>query len=251
MDAVDRAGVLDPAGIVDRSLDPCYHLRTVDEFKRAVAEVAREAGLPFEEALDTVAVPRERDRADLALPCFRWAKALKKAPPAIAADVAAAFEPGEFLESAEATGPFVDPRLVVVQKGHDARVVAVADERLQDRSVEVLLPLCGLPRGVVEVARVNALFRSPKHPYTEALMSAVPIQNPRLRERRNRIRLEGEVADPSNPPSYCYFHPRCRYAQERCAKESPHLRDAGDGHMVSCHYAEDLALAGAQMMMEA
>jgi arginyl-tRNA synthetase len=96
---------------VDRSLDPCYQLRTVDEFKRAVAEVARKAGLSFEEVLDTVAVPRERERADLALPCFRWAKALKKAPPAIAAEVAAAFEPDEFLESAEATGPFVNFRI--------------------------------------------------------------------------------------------------------------------------------------------
>ena len=96
---------------MDRSLGPCYHLRTVDEFKRAVAEVARKAGLPFEEALETVAIPRERERADLALPCFRWAKSRKQAPPAVAAEVAAAFEPDELLESAEATGPFVNFRI--------------------------------------------------------------------------------------------------------------------------------------------
>ncbi len=101
---------------------------------------------------------------------------------------------------------------------------------------------------VVEVAPVNALFRTPKHPYTEALMSSVPIQNPRQRNRRNRIRLEGEVADPSNPPSGCYFHPRCRYAQARCSQETPHLHDLVRGHSVSCHFAEELELAGASTM---
>jgi peptide/nickel transport system ATP-binding protein len=101
---------------------------------------------------------------------------------------------------------------------------------------------------VVEIAPVNSLFRAPKHPYTEALMSSVPIQNPRHRNRRNRIRLEGEVADPSNPPSGCYFHPRCRYAQEICANETPHLRELEPGHFVSCHMAEELELAGASMM---
>ncbi len=101
---------------------------------------------------------------------------------------------------------------------------------------------------VVEVARVNALFGAPRHPYTEALMSAVPIQNPRLRDRRDRIRLEGEVADPSNPPTGCYFHPRCRYAEPRCAEETPHLRQVDEGHFVSCHLAEELDLAGASAM---
>lgn len=101
---------------------------------------------------------------------------------------------------------------------------------------------------VVEVAPVNALFVSPKHPYTEALMSAVPIQNPRFRSRQTRIRLEGEVADPSNPPSGCYFHPRCGYAQQRCSTEAPELRDLGGARFVACHYADELELAGAKMM---
>jgi len=100
---------------------------------------------------------------------------------------------------------------------------------------------------VVEVARVNALFGTPKHPYTEALMSAVPIQNPRLRARRDRIRLEGEVADPSSPPTGCYFHPRCRYAESRCAHETPHLREMGPEHTAACHLAEELELSGARM----
>jgi peptide/nickel transport system ATP-binding protein len=75
-------------------------------------------------------------------------------------------------------------------------------------------------------------------------MSAVPIADPVGREERSRIHLQGEVADPSNPPSGCYFHPRCRYAQDRCAKEEPELRTLGDGHSVACHFAEELELSG-------
>jgi peptide/nickel transport system ATP-binding protein len=98
----------------------------------------------------------------------------------------------------------------------------------------------------VEVANVSDLFSEPKHPYTEALMSAVPIFNPRYRNLQNRIRLEGEVADPSNPPNGCYFHPRCRYAQSRCATEAPLLRKLdGTDRYVACHYSENLDLSGA------
>jgi peptide/nickel transport system ATP-binding protein len=102
---------------------------------------------------------------------------------------------------------------------------------------------------VVEIASVNALFGEPKHPYTEALMSAVPIFNPRHRHLQNRIRLQGEVADPSNPPTGCYFHPRCRYAKSSCATETPQLRKLDDSdHYVACHYAEELSLRGAVMV---
>lgn len=102
---------------------------------------------------------------------------------------------------------------------------------------------------LVESAESTALYRQPKHPYTEALMSAVPIHNPRMRNKGRRIRLEGDVADPSNPPSGCYFHPRCRYAEERCATHEPALRslETGEGNaerFVACHFAEDLSLRG-------
>ncbi len=100
---------------------------------------------------------------------------------------------------------------------------------------------------LVELADANAIYTNPLHPYTESLMSAVPIPNPDLRDRKNRIRLEGEVADPANPPSGCYFHPRCRYAKERCSGETPELRDMGDNHVVACHFAEELALTGVRM----
>ena len=100
---------------------------------------------------------------------------------------------------------------------------------------------------IVEVAPVNDLFMSPKHPYTAALMSSVPIQNPRLRKKSDRIRLEGEVADPSNPPSGCYFHPRCPFVQARCKVETPPLRTLADGRQAACHFAEELNLQGAVM----
>jgi peptide/nickel transport system ATP-binding protein len=71
--------------------------------------------------------------------------------------------------------------------------------------------------------------------------------DPLYRDRSHRIRLEGEVADPSNPPSGCYFHPRCNYARENCKKEEPALRALGDGHLAACHYSEELGLRGAVM----
>ena len=92
---------------------------------------------------------------------------------------------------------------------------------------------------IVELASTEELFRNPLHPYTEALLSAVPKPDPRLRDRGLRIRLEGEVADPSNPPSGCYFHPRCHFAQDRCRHEEPEVREIGNDHWVACHFADD------------
>jgi peptide/nickel transport system ATP-binding protein len=98
---------------------------------------------------------------------------------------------------------------------------------------------------LVEMAPVNKLFSAPKHPYTEALMSSVPIQNPTQRRTGTRIRLSGEIPDPSNPPTGCYFHPRCLYAEARCKTETPHLRKLDDDRTVACHFAETLDLRGA------
>jgi len=95
---------------------------------------------------------------------------------------------------------------------------------------------------IVEMAPTAALFATPKHPYTEALMSAVPKPDPRLRSQR--IVLEGEVADAANPPSGCYFHPRCRYAVDLCRTETPRLAEIQPGHFVSCHRAHELRLRG-------
>ncbi len=101
---------------------------------------------------------------------------------------------------------------------------------------------------VVEVASGLDPYLNPKHPYTEALMSAVPVSNPRARDKGVRIHLEGQVADPANPPSGCYFHPRCNYAQDICATDEPQLRDLGEEHFAACHFATELELAGVRMV---
>jgi peptide/nickel transport system ATP-binding protein len=95
---------------------------------------------------------------------------------------------------------------------------------------------------IVEMAETEDLFIHPLHPYTEALMSAVPEPDPKHRSRR--IVLEGEVANPANPPSGCYFHPRCRYAVDHCKTAGPELREVRPDHYVSCHRAEELSLLG-------
>ena len=97
---------------------------------------------------------------------------------------------------------------------------------------------------IVELAATEDLFANPLHPYTEALLSAVPKPDPRLRNKGVRIRLQGEVADPSNPPSGCYFHPRCPYAEDRCRQEEPAVRKVENDRWVACHFAEELDLRG-------
>ncbi len=95
---------------------------------------------------------------------------------------------------------------------------------------------------IVEIADVDLLFDHPLHPYTEALLSAVPL--PRPGTNKKQVLLSGEVADPSNAPAGCAFHPRCPYAEDRCREEIPDLREIEPGHEVRCHLAEDLSLEG-------
>ncbi len=90
---------------------------------------------------------------------------------------------------------------------------------------------------MVEIAPTEELFTNIQHPYTEALLSSAPKPDPRA--RRKQVPLIGEVADPANPPSGCYFHPRCRYAQDRCKVEAPPLREVTPGHWSACHFAEE------------
>ena len=95
---------------------------------------------------------------------------------------------------------------------------------------------------IVEMAETQQLFVNPQHPYSEALLSAVPEPDPRL--KMDRIILPGEVANPASPPSGCHFHPRCGYAKELCKNEIPQLKETNPGHYVSCHFAKELSLQG-------
>ena len=95
---------------------------------------------------------------------------------------------------------------------------------------------------IVEVAPTIALYARPRHPYTEALLAAVPKPDPMLRDAAAAPR--GEVADPANPPPGCAFHPRCPYAVDRCRVELPELREVAPGNFSACHRAEELALVG-------
>ena len=96
---------------------------------------------------------------------------------------------------------------------------------------------------IVELGDTDAMFTQPMHPYTEALLNAVPQPDPRKRSKEKRGALKGEVPDASNPPSGCAFHPRCPYATELCAAEEPEFREI-EGRKVRCHHAETLALQG-------
>jgi peptide/nickel transport system ATP-binding protein len=99
---------------------------------------------------------------------------------------------------------------------------------------------------IIELSESKELFRNPRHPYTEALLSAVPRPDPHFKS--NRILLKGEVADPGNPPAGCYFHPRCRYAKDTCKTQFPPLENVANKgereHLAACHFAEHLDLQG-------
>ncbi len=116
---------------------------------------------------------------------------------------------------------------------HDLSVVAHICDRVAVMYVGKL----------VELASTAEIFSNPKHPYTEALMSAIPLPDPRPRQKR--VLLTGEVANPANPPSGCYFHPRCKYAKDICSTQEPALEEITPGHFAKCHFARELSLVGA------
>lgn len=125
-----------------------------------------------------------------------------------------------------------DFNLTYIFVAHDLSVV----EHISDR---VAVMYVGR---LVELAKTEELYYAPKHPYTEALMAAVPKPDPRHRDRP--IKLPGEVASPANPPAGCYFHPRCRYVKDICKTENPPLEEISPEHLVRCHFARELTLRG-------
>jgi peptide/nickel transport system ATP-binding protein len=95
---------------------------------------------------------------------------------------------------------------------------------------------------IVEMADTLELYAAPKHPYTAALMSAVPVADPRI--KTGSVELKGEVPSPANPPSGCYFHPRCEFVKDECRARAPEFREISPNHFVACHRADELRLAG-------
>jgi oligopeptide transport system ATP-binding protein len=110
---------------------------------------------------------------------------------------------------------------------HDLAVV----RHISDRVVVMYLGK------IAELSDRKTIYDDPKHPYTRALLSAVPIPDPELEMKRERVVLGGEVPSPLNPPSGCVFHPRCPIAIERCTHDIPLLRDLAPGHSAACHLA--------------
>ena len=125
--------------------------------------------------------------------------------------------------------------LTIIFIAHDLSVV----EHISDRIAVMYVGK------IVEMAETEELLSHPMHPYTEALLSAIPPADPDI--HANRIQLTGEVPSPANPPSGCIFHPRCKYAKDICKQQVPPLVEDAPGHMVSCHFAKELQLRGIEV----
>jgi len=122
--------------------------------------------------------------------------------------------------------------LTLIFIAHDLSVV----EHISDRIAVMYVGK------IVEMSETSELLHKPLHPYTEALLSAIPPPDPDIRQ--NRIQLKGEVPSPANPPSGCIFHPRCQYARQVCSEQEPPLIEGACGHFVACHFAKELQLKG-------
>jgi len=180
-----------------------------------------------------------------------------------------AFSGGERQRIGIARALITNPRLVIADEAVSALDVSIRSqilnllEDLQEQlgltyifvshDLAVIQHLCDrvavmyLGR-IVEQAPTEELFSRPRHPYTEALLSALPLPDPRLRSLKKRIPLRGEVPDPANQPAGCTFHPRCPYTRERCDTDEPALLPVTDTghvpHLSRCHYADTLELEG-------
>ncbi|MEH7392022.1 dipeptide ABC transporter ATP-binding protein [Bacillus sp. JJ1503] len=125
--------------------------------------------------------------------------------------------------------------LVKLQKEYNLTYIFIAHGLPAVKHVSDRIAVMYLGR-IVEIGNKEQLFNHTKHPYTEGLLSAVPIPDPEMRNKKKRIILKGDIPSPVNPPSGCSFHTRCMYATEKCKEVVPQLTEQESGHFVACHY---------------
>lgn len=220
----DPFGSLNPrqvaGGIVTDPLK-IHHLVEKSRMKDTVAEIFRQVGLD-PSMMDRV--PHEfsggqRQRLAIARALVARPSLVVCDEPISALDVSVQAQIINLLEDLQD-----ELGLTYLFIAHDLSVV----QHLSDRVAVMYLGR------LVEVAGSDELYDSPLHPYTKALLSAVPVPDPVADKKRHRIILKGEVPSPANPPSGCHFHPRCDLATDVCHAERPPLRDVGGGHLVAC-----------------
>jgi oligopeptide transport system ATP-binding protein len=124
--------------------------------------------------------------------------------------------------------------LIKLKNDHDLTYLFIAHDLSVVRNISDRVAVMYLGK-IVEITSSDELYSNPKHPYTISLLSAVPIPDPEIELKRQRIQIEGDVPSPINPPSGCPFHTRCFKAEDICKKEVPLLKSLDDNHMVSCH----------------
>ena len=200
-----------------------HHLGSRDEQKRRVGEILETVGLSPEHYNR---FPHEfsggqRQRIGIARALALRPKLIIADEPVSALDVSIQSQMLNLLEDLQN-----EFQLTYIFIAHDLGVV----RHVSDRIAVMYLGK------IVELSPAEELYTRPIMPYTEALLSAVPIPDPDLAEKRERIVLEGDVPSPINPPSGCRFHPRCRYATDVCKQLEPPLVDYGNGHLAACHH---------------
>ncbi|WP_299678833.1 dipeptide ABC transporter ATP-binding protein [uncultured Roseobacter sp.] len=208
-----------------------HEIGTAEERRSAVARILTRVGLRPEHA---DRYPHEfsggqRQRIGIARALVSGPKVVIGDEPVSALDVSIQAQVINILEDLkEAFG------LTLIVIAHDLAVI----RHMSDRVAVMYLGR------IVEIGTADRLFQAPAHPYTEALLEAIPI--PSVGARKAHVAIEGDPPNPIAPPSGCRFHTRCPYAADICRTEAPTLRDVGDGHQAACHFSGDLALKGIQ-----
>ena len=158
-----------------------------------------------------------------------------------------AFSGGQRQRIGIARALVIEPQIIVCDEAVSALDVSIQAQvinLLRDLQKELNLTYLFISHdlSMVEFGPAEEMFEKPMHPYTEALLSAVPVADPGI--QIERIPLKGEIPNPANPPSGCYFHERCHYCIDKCKTDSPALAEMPDGRLCACHRAKELNLRG-------